>query len=465
MAKLLYHDSSGAQGFVELGTDSILIGRATDCQIQTQDGLVSRRHARVVYDGSYWVEDNGSANGVYVGAERVQRHKLRPGDSFRCGHLEVRFEEDSTPRPAAPQPVPGPEVTAKVPVGTAPAVRPPPPPPPPPPSSIRTAVVAAPPTAAEPPGVEILEMPPEPTRVANELLALRGELESERRRRTDLESECGAVQKRAADAQRRAEELQQRAEELQQRAEEAQRRAEASERKAEEAERKAEAASSQGSDSELERLQRRVEQLESELRRKGGGGGESLRAAEAERDRLAARVAELEAQRGGQAAGPTSADANPRVAELEAEVRKLSAELDALEKQAAEAQARGSQSEELERAKRRIEQLESEARRRPMGAVHDEKRAESLRTELEAALRQLRDTERERDSLREVVARTGGVPAKPPQQVIDALTLISDGLADMRAALRAAGDELAMEQLEQVRNALRQASTSLGISL
>src|SRR5689334_17792036 len=78
---------------VEMGTEPVIIGRANDCQIQTQDGLVSRRHAKVIFDGRYYfVEDNGSANGVYVGAERVQRHQLRGGDVFRCGHLEVRFD-------------------------------------------------------------------------------------------------------------------------------------------------------------------------------------------------------------------------------------------------------------------------------------------------------------------------------------------------------------------------------------
>ena len=100
MPKLVYHDSSGARGTVELGSEAALIGRATECAIQTQDGLVSRRHARVVYDGSYWVEDLGSANGVYVGSERVQKYKLKPGDTFRCGHVEVRFEVDEMNRTA-----------------------------------------------------------------------------------------------------------------------------------------------------------------------------------------------------------------------------------------------------------------------------------------------------------------------------------------------------------------------------
>ena len=51
---------------MEMGTQTILIGRAVECQIQTQDALVSRKHARVVYDGLYWIEDLGSSNGTFL---------------------------------------------------------------------------------------------------------------------------------------------------------------------------------------------------------------------------------------------------------------------------------------------------------------------------------------------------------------------------------------------------------------
>ena len=100
-----------------------------------------------------------------------------------------------------------------------------------------------------------------------------------------------------------------------------------------------------------------------------------------------------------------------------------------------------------------------------MGAVSDDKRAEAQRVELESALRQLRDTERERDSLREVVARGSAAPARTPKEVSDGLTQVSDGLADVRAALRASGDEMALEQLEQLRTALRKACALLGINV
>lgn len=445
MARLFYKDVSGTTGTVELQTAPVLIGRATDCQIQTQDAQVSRRHARVIFDGSsYWIEDTGSANGVFVGNERVPRYQLRPGTSFRCGYLEVRFELDA---PAGGLPVAGPPAPPAAPV--APVA----------PAAVPVAPVVAAPSAAPSVGV-------------SELQSLRSELESERRKRTDLEFELSEQRRKLDEMQAKP----------------------------------AQAVS----EADADRLRRRVEQLESELKRKapaGSGGGassEALRATEAERDRLRTRVAELEAKakepsknddqemelirqrrrveqleadlrrvRGGKPAEPAPAPSGDAlVAELEEKVRRLIEERDeavrkastpVLVAPAAAAPTDPKVAEELERAKRRIEQLESELRRKPVGQVADTQRATDQRGELEAALRQLRDVEKERDSLRELVAQSTG-SARPPKAALDGLLAVSDGLADIRAALRAAGDDVALEQLEQLRSTLRQALASLGLT-
>src|SRR5262245_40875856 len=99
MPKLIYHDSDGVDKSFNLGSEAILIGRANECAIQTQDAMVSRRHARIVWDGGYWIEDLGSSNGVYVGHEKVQRAPFRPGDVVTCGSLVMRMLPD-TARPA-----------------------------------------------------------------------------------------------------------------------------------------------------------------------------------------------------------------------------------------------------------------------------------------------------------------------------------------------------------------------------
>ncbi len=478
MPKLVYHDSSGAAGTVEMGTQTILIGRAVECQIQTQDALVSRKHARVIYDGLYWIEDLGSSNGVYVGTERVQRQQLRPGDTFRCGNLEVRFDAEVNrrtgmaaapvvpslvatvaPPQAAPAPAPAPLAVAGL---AVPPVAPPVAPPIAPPVALGHAPLVGGATAT----AGLPDSAPRPGASAAEA-ALAGELESERRRRTDLEFELSEARRQIAEQSAKA---------------------------------------ATGGDGDSERLRRRVEQLESELRRKGGvvsgtstsGGDAALRATETERDRLRARVTELEAQlaagppknddhemdllrlrrrveqleselrrlRGGKAPQSEPSTADTLVADLEEQLRRLKEERDeALRRAAGSASSDSKLIEDLDRARRRIEQLESELKRRPVGAVSEGNRLESLRQELEAALRQLRDTERERDGLREAIAKGSSAAARPSPKAVENLTAVSDGLADIRAALRAAGDELALEQLEQLRSALRQACTLLNITL
>ncbi len=464
MARLFYRDVSGTTGTIELQSTPVLIGRATDCQIQTQDAQVSRRHARVIFDGSaYWIEDCGSANGVFVNNERVPRYQLRPGTNFRCGYLEVRFDVDG---PAASPPIASP-----------PAPSPPAPPPIAPPIS--------PPVAVPAPAVPMVVPAAAPAPVASasatpsaELLSLRSEIESERRKRTDLEFELSDLKRKLEEQQARP-------------------------------------APPATSEADSERLRRRVEQLESELKRKGAGAGsaggasvESLRAAEAERDRLRVRVSELESKvpdpsktddqemelirlrrrveqleadlrrvRGGKAAEPVPTSTAPAgealVTELEEKVRRLIEERDEAVRKASHpvlvAPAAPSPTdprvaEELERAKRRIDQLESELRRKPVGQVADTQRVSEQRSELESALRQLRDVEKERDSLRELVAQSSG-SARPPKAALDGLLSVSDGLADIRAALRAAGDDVALEQLEQLRTTLRQACISLGLTV
>ena len=97
MPKVSYHDSSGIERTVDLGSEPLLIGRSSECQIQTQDGLVSRRHARIFYDGGYWIEDLGSANGVFIDNQRVPRAPLRPGDTALCGSLTIRLLPEIRP--------------------------------------------------------------------------------------------------------------------------------------------------------------------------------------------------------------------------------------------------------------------------------------------------------------------------------------------------------------------------------
>ena len=76
------------------GTEHV-IGRGTEADIWVEDGGVSRRHARITCrsDGRYFVEDLGSTNGTFIGAQRIQVTEIRPGDRLQIGpHVTLRFQ-------------------------------------------------------------------------------------------------------------------------------------------------------------------------------------------------------------------------------------------------------------------------------------------------------------------------------------------------------------------------------------
>ena len=166
MPKLIYHDSDGLDKVLMLGSEPVMIGRATECQVQTQDAMVSRRHARIYWDGNYWIEDLGSSNGVYVGNDKVQKAPFRPGDTVTCGSLILRLMPDTSPRmtgnmapmttgaqpPAPPPPVAAvpPSRAATPPVGSGVLAAPPPAPPPPMAHPVAAAPPAPPPPMAHP---------------------------------------------------------------------------------------------------------------------------------------------------------------------------------------------------------------------------------------------------------------------------------------------------------------------------
>jgi predicted component of type VI protein secretion system len=91
---------------VDLNPGETVIGRSSSCQITLDDPLVSRRHAIIrVDDGVPTIEDLGSRNGSYVGAQAVEgKVSLSDGDRIRIGALEMVFclaSESGRPRAQA----------------------------------------------------------------------------------------------------------------------------------------------------------------------------------------------------------------------------------------------------------------------------------------------------------------------------------------------------------------------------
>lgn len=93
-----WRDAQGIEGSLSLSGAELTVGRALDCAIRTDDGRVSRHHARIFHtDRGYMLEDLSSTTGVFFHEQRVQRHLLKHGDAVRCGSLWLRFVEVESP--------------------------------------------------------------------------------------------------------------------------------------------------------------------------------------------------------------------------------------------------------------------------------------------------------------------------------------------------------------------------------
>jgi hypothetical protein len=104
MARLIFRDSQGREGTVELSpTEPVFVGRGLDCAVRTDDGMVSRRHAQFrAENGRFVVEDLGSSNGTHLNNVRIQKHPLGHSDVIQCGSLVIRYLDD-VPAAAVPQ--------------------------------------------------------------------------------------------------------------------------------------------------------------------------------------------------------------------------------------------------------------------------------------------------------------------------------------------------------------------------
>ena len=77
----------------ELTSQTVVLGRSRECDIQVSDTNVSRRHAELRREGaSYWIVDLDSTNGTEVNGRRTARAKLEPGDRITLGSTELVFE-------------------------------------------------------------------------------------------------------------------------------------------------------------------------------------------------------------------------------------------------------------------------------------------------------------------------------------------------------------------------------------
>src|SRR5574342_712252 len=86
-----------------LDSDLISIGRDSSNEIPVNDAEVSRRHARLTFQGGkYVLEDMGSTNGTFVNGQRLSGPRvLKSGEVVSFGEQIVLVFEASTFDPAA----------------------------------------------------------------------------------------------------------------------------------------------------------------------------------------------------------------------------------------------------------------------------------------------------------------------------------------------------------------------------
>ena len=79
---------------VEL-TGPITMGRGKDNDIILLDGVVSRHHSRVYFDGpDVIIEDLNSANGILVNDNRVFLRALQDKDVIKIGKTKIYFSTE-----------------------------------------------------------------------------------------------------------------------------------------------------------------------------------------------------------------------------------------------------------------------------------------------------------------------------------------------------------------------------------
>jgi hypothetical protein len=189
--------STGTVHEVELQGSVAVLGRDPSCDLVLNDSKCSRRHA-VVEAGPQGlaIRDAGSANGVFVNGQKVERANLKDGDEIRLGEVLLKVLPEDVPgtvvmspdemasfgsgsgtrpvlpaRPATPAPPPSPPPPPP-PARVAPPPPPvpessvPPPRPPPPAATPRSPAPQPPPGRPRPPGrVQRSAAPPRPLTV------------------------------------------------------------------------------------------------------------------------------------------------------------------------------------------------------------------------------------------------------------------------------------------------------------
>jgi hypothetical protein len=80
--------------FTLLGA-TLVIGRAESADVRIQQDCISRSHCEITsINGTLWVRDSGSTNGLFVNGFHETQSHLMPGDRLTIGDTSFRVEYD-----------------------------------------------------------------------------------------------------------------------------------------------------------------------------------------------------------------------------------------------------------------------------------------------------------------------------------------------------------------------------------
>ena len=103
----------------DFGAGRVIAGRAPDNEIYIKSKFVSRHHAQFISDESGCVvQDLNSTNGIFIGGNRVKRHRLSDGDVVSLGvhdlvYTDLRESEDALADTAGQEALPNPGEAAE----------------------------------------------------------------------------------------------------------------------------------------------------------------------------------------------------------------------------------------------------------------------------------------------------------------------------------------------------------------
>ncbi len=99
MAILTSSDKSVVRRLIELGQNSITIGRHPECEVQIDEGAVSRKHAVISFkDNAYFLDDLSSRNGTFLNEQRVNATtRLYDGAKIKICDVVFVFQVNEAP--------------------------------------------------------------------------------------------------------------------------------------------------------------------------------------------------------------------------------------------------------------------------------------------------------------------------------------------------------------------------------